>query len=549
MYRCKLDIRIFSEDPLLLADVRNIAPLERFEHEVSGYRSFSPEAVRGSDIIVLDLPVTERPEAVRALCKPGAILVFCMEAEAFAVLRTPSLEAADDIWVKPFHRDFGAVRFKKILAGIKHRKDSRLTQTYLDTIIDSIPDLIWFKDVKGSHLKVNNGFCHAVGKKKEDVQGRGHYYIWDLKKEEYEQGEYICLESDEIVLEERRTCLFDEMVKSKQGMRQFKTYKSPLFDDDGTILGTVGIAHDVTDLANMGAELEIFLRNMPFAILISGNDGRIINVNAKFEEYFAAKEKNIVGKPYEEWKHVIQKSLCKTYGEGHFEIRLHGDGEERILEFHEEPIFDVFRNRVGQFCFCRDVTIERTFEHQIWISANTDALTGLYNRRFFYEYMNENRKENQLSLLYVDLDDFKKVNDAHGHHIGDGALELVARLMREAFPGDFIVRLGGDEFLICLVGERSLAFLEEKANRLLQSLLEAFQVSDYLRVMSASIGIASSADPGTKLDDLVRQSDIAMYAAKQSGKSRCCVYSSGLIKKSRFVEALRRREAVCRMRG
>ena len=284
MYRCKLDIRIFSEDPLLLADVRNIAPLERFEHEVSGYRSFSPEAVRGSDIIVLDLPVAERPEAVRALCKPGAILVFCMEPEAFAVLRTPSLEAADDIWVKPFHRDFGAVRFKKILAGIKHRKDSRLTQTYLDTIIDSIPDLIWFKDVKGSHLKVNNGFCHAVGKKKEDVQGRGHYYIWDLKKEEYEQGEYICLESDEIVLEERRTCLFDEMVKSKQGMRQFKTYKSPLFDDDGTILGTVGIAHDVTDLANMGAELEIFLRNMPFAILISGNDGRIINVNAKFEE-------------------------------------------------------------------------------------------------------------------------------------------------------------------------------------------------------------------------------------------------------------------------
>ena len=303
-----------------------------------------------------------------------------------------------------------------------------------------------------------------------------------------------------------------------------------IMEYSGEGLKTLSVPERAT-IANMGAELEIFLRNMPFAILISGNDGRIINVNAKFEEYFAAKEKNIVGKPYEEWKHVIQKSLCKTYGEGHFEIRLHGDGEERILELHEEPIFDVFRNRVGQFCFCRDVTIERTFEHQIWISANTDALTGLYNRRFFYEYMNENRKENQLSLLYVDLDDFKKVNDAHGHHIGDGALELVARLMREAFPGDFIVRLGGDEFLICLVGERSLAFLEEKANRLLQSLLGAFQASDYLRVMSASIGIASSADPGTKLDDLVRQSDIAMYAAKQSGKSRCCVYSSGLTKK------------------
>lgn len=531
MYRCKLDIRIFSEDPLLLADVRNIAPLERFEHDVSGYRSFSPEAVGDGDIIILDLPVAESPEAVRALCKPRALFVLCTEAEVFAKLRAPSLEAADDIWVKPFHRDFATVRLRKMLAGIKHRKDSNLTQTYLDTIIDSIPDLIWFKDVKGAHLKINNSFCHAVGKLKEDIQGRGHYYIWDLKKEEYEQGEYICLESEDIVLEERRTCLFDEMVKSKLGMRQFKTYKSPLFDEDGTLLGTVGIAHDVTDLANMSTELEIFLRNMPFAILISGNDGNIINVNNKFEEYFVAQKKNIIGKPYAEWKHAAQKGLIRGYGEGHFEIRLPGEGGDRLLECHEEPILDVFRNKVGQFCFCRDVTIERTFERQIWLSANTDALTGLYNRRFFYEYMSENRKGDQLSFLYVDLDNFKRVNDIYGHHIGDGALELVADLMREAFPKDFIVRLGGDEFLICLIGEYSPAFLEEKANQLLQTLQKAFQASDYLRVMSASIGIASSTDPAMKLDDLVRQSDIAMYAAKQAGKSRCCVYSPDLIKR------------------
>lgn len=97
MYRYKLDIRIFNEDPLFLAGVRGVAPLERFGHEVPGYRSFFPEAVRGSDIVVLDLPVVERLEAVRALCKPGTTLVFCMEPEAFAVLRTPSLKTADDV--------------------------------------------------------------------------------------------------------------------------------------------------------------------------------------------------------------------------------------------------------------------------------------------------------------------------------------------------------------------------------------------------------------------------------------------------------------------
>ena len=117
------------------------------------------------------------------------------------------------------------------------------------------------------------------------------------------------------MLEERCTCLFDEMVKSKQGMRQFKTYKSPLLTTTGHPR-TVGIAHDVTDLANMGAELEIFLRNMPFAILISGNDGRIINVNAKFEEYFAAKEKNIVGKPMRNGSTLSRKASARPTGRG-----------------------------------------------------------------------------------------------------------------------------------------------------------------------------------------------------------------------------------------
>lgn len=114
--------------------------------------------------------------------------------------------------------------------------------------IDSVPDLIWFKDVRGAHLKVNNAFCSAVGKTKNDVQGRGHYYIWDLKQEEYEQGEYVCLETEEIVLREKKTRAFDEKVKSKHGLRQFKTYKSPIFDEDHQVVGTVGIAHDVTDL-------------------------------------------------------------------------------------------------------------------------------------------------------------------------------------------------------------------------------------------------------------------------------------------------------------
>ena len=131
-------------------------------------------------------------------------------------------QSLTDLWIRPCTEAFVAFRLHRLFEHIKIIKDCHLAQRYLDTGINSIPSLIWFKDIRGAHLKVNDSFCRAVGKTKADVEGRGHYYIWDMKKEEYEQGEYICLESEEIVLQEKKTCIFDEKVKTKHGMRQFE---------------------------------------------------------------------------------------------------------------------------------------------------------------------------------------------------------------------------------------------------------------------------------------------------------------------------------------
>lgn len=146
-------------------------------------------------------------------------------------------------------------RFRYLLDLFRQKQDARLAALYLDSAIDTSPDLIWFKDINGVHLKVNAAFCRAVGKTKQQVEGRGHYYIWDIPQEEYAAGEYVCLETEEIVLAKRKRCLFDEKVKCKQGMRRFKTYKAPLIDADGSLLGTVGVAQDVTRLLQTTATL------------------------------------------------------------------------------------------------------------------------------------------------------------------------------------------------------------------------------------------------------------------------------------------------------
>lgn len=524
MYHCQLTVHVVSPDDRLAQALRRAPVPQRFTCRIEAFSAADGASLTGADILVLDLPGLD-PSPILSRLAPEAQVILCVPAgEMAAAQETFGLRCAG-LWLSPVPPAFAADRFGRLLEERRLRKDLRLTQAYLDTAIDSIPDLVWFKDLRGSHEKVNNAFCQAVGKTKRDIQGRGHYYIWDLEPDDYAAGEYVCLETEEEVLRRKETCLFDEKVLSKHGLRQFKTYKSPIFDDTGELLGTVGIAHDVTDLENVCTELEILLNSIPFAILVILDQGTVIDVNDKFTEYFSTPRGDILGQSYQAWKERALSGLKPLDAKGYSEVRqTTGDGAERILEIHEEPIFDIFETQVGQLCICRDVTVERNLEEQILHNSNTDFLTGLYNRRWFYDYVGKNRADQRVSLIYVDLDQFKLVNDTYGHNAGDQALILAARVLKEGFPDGSITRLGGDEFLITLLGPYELSDLQARSELLLRRMERAFQSSPQLRILSASIGIAQTDDPSVKLDTLIQQSDQALYTAKQQGRARCHVY-------------------------
>ena len=324
----------------------------------------------------------------------------------------------------------------------------------------------------------------------------------------------------------RRTLQFTEEVKCSRGMRQLRTYKTPIVDRDGeTVLGTVGIGHDVTDLGNMGAEIEILLQSMPYAILLWNNRGRILNANAKFEEYFQISKIQVLGKDYEEWFAAAFEGHRTINSEGYVEARAAlSDAFGKMLEIHENSIYDIFHNVVGKLCIFRDVTVERDLEKQILHSSNTDFLTGLYNRRYFYQYIHGSRGNKSVSLLYIDLDWFKAVNDTYGHKVGDAVLTGTARTLVESFPNDFVARLGGDEFLVARLGECSVEQLEKEAGEFLAKLNARFQASREMSSLSASIGIAQGTDSHMDIDLLIQHSDQALYQAKKEGRSRYCVY-------------------------
>ena len=363
MYHRIVNICIITQNPQLEALVRGAPPVERFSYQFFSHPDVDEAYLKGCRVIVLDFE-NDKPislEKILAAKDEQAVVIGCFSADGFSAL-AENYQLFDRIWIKPFVEDKVRSSFAGIVARLKEQEDSVLTQKYLDTLIDSLPDLIWFKDAKGAHLKVNNSFCRAVNKTKARVEGRGHYYIWDLEPDEYAQGEYICLESEEIVLNKKETCLFDETVKCGNELRKFKTYKSPIFDTDGSVIGTVGFAHDVTDLQNLLIELNIMIESLPFAVMIMDKDRTITSVNHRFTDNFMLDRAEVIGKPVDS---LLNETRTLTRSK-RWIVEWEKEGtlllsKDRALKIIEEELLDVFGILAGYIQIFMDVT----FEHRL----------------------------------------------------------------------------------------------------------------------------------------------------------------------------------------
>ena len=170
-------------------------------------------------------------------------------------------------------------------------------------------------------------------------------------------------------------------------------------------------------------------------------------------------------------------------------------------------------------------------EHQKRIieMARQDYLTGLATRWYLQEYIRKNQDEQNVTCIYLDLDNFKKVNDTYGHQAGDRALAATAEMMQREFTDGFCARMGGDEFMIVLLGLREASDVERKVNAFMSGLLEYYAGTKTMRALSVSAGIAQKTHGDSKtIDRLIHESDMALYEAKKSGRSCCKIYRASM---------------------
>jgi diguanylate cyclase (GGDEF)-like protein/PAS domain S-box-containing protein len=197
----------------------------------------------------------------------------------------------------------------------------------------------------------------------------------------------------------------------------------------------------------------------------------------------------------------------------------------------------------------RDVTERHALERELNHQAFHDTLTGLANRHLFLDRLSHamdrgDRGADPVAVLFLDLDDFKTVNDSYGHPVGDDLLVAVAERIRSATrPGDTVARFGGDEFAVLVESGTMPEAAEIVAERITEALMPTFRVNANDVVMRASIGIALGQRPDETPDDLLRDADLAMYLAKRNGKGRFEMYRPNM-----HTDAVRRLETAVGIR-
>ncbi|WP_250036392.1 putative bifunctional diguanylate cyclase/phosphodiesterase [Paractinoplanes maris] len=294
----------------------------------------------------------------------------------------------------------------------------------------------------------------------------------------------------------------------------------------------------------------LLVQNSTDVVMIAGADATVRYVSSAVTRVLGLDPDDLIGQDILRLAHpddlpAVRRDFQRILGAPGASVTMHAryrhaDGSWRWFEttganfLHEPSVGGVVTNS-------RDITETRTVQDRLSHDATHDALTGLANRTLFTERVTrvagDPRPDHRFSVVLIDLDDFKTVNDTLGHHVGDELLVAVAERMRMSVrPADMVARLGGDEFAV-LFEDLGREHVDRALRRIAEALLIPIEADGQLLSVRASFGVAEGM-AGDDPADLLRHADIAMYEAKARGEGGHQRYVQGM--ESRAAERSRR---------
>ncbi|MEC4720794.1 EAL domain-containing protein [Noviherbaspirillum sp. CPCC 100848] len=288
--------------------------------------------------------------------------------------------------------------------------------------------------------------------------------------------------------------------------------------------------------------LRLAFDHIPDMIVIYDPDQRIQYVNLAAAHSIGVSDRDLIGQHARNappnsilalWRPLLMEALESAALQAD-DFDFTSDTGLRNLRVACVPITEGGHGVREIMVICHDYSERRQAEEKIRQAALHDPLTGLPNRALLYEYARHtfaaaNRNDQEVSVLFIDLDRFKPINDIHGHEVGDMVLREVAGRLRRSMRGeDIVFRLGGDEFLALVPHHHEAASGEKVAQHLIEAISRPYHIGQVEAALSCSIGVSVYPRDGDDVDMLIGHADAAMYVAKQMGRKAIQFYTSSL---------------------
>jgi diguanylate cyclase (GGDEF)-like protein/PAS domain S-box-containing protein len=413
----------------------------------------------------------------------------------------------------------------------------------LRTAMDELSAFVYVKDLAGRYTFANRATQALYGVAPNEVLGADDSRFWDMSRSgDLRHNDRRVIEHGLRLESEEQIALIDNEP------RTYFSIKAPVRDARGRITGVAGVSTDIThfkelesELLQKNALLESLLENVDACIYTKDRDRRYTYANAKMAMVVGREPQELIGRTDEElvppevaanWRVLDDRVFATGAKQSGEQISTSSHGEIRHFWVVQIPQRDSRGEIVSLLGIATDFTQFYRLKEELARQATTDELTGVRNRRSLLEtarqeFSRATRYSQPLSVLMLDIDHFKAINDSYGHDVGDKVLRAVAdACRRELRDSDILGRLGGEEFGVVLPSttrDGAVAVAER-----LRSHIDAMRLGgDWGSDIAPKVSVGVACMQGTtRIEAVLKLADQALYAAKAAGRNRVCTADS-----------------------
>ncbi|MBA5635601.1 EAL domain-containing protein [Duganella sp. LX20W] len=432
-----------------------------------------------------------------------------------------------------------------VTAQLKMEAELYASRELKQLIINQMPHQIFWKDLSARYKGCNSVFARAAGlERNEDVVGKtDDEFPWS------HNAVRIRADDREIVSSGQAQLNREEYMDQPDGRRQwFLINKAPLHDRAGRIIGVLGTIEDITERKRAELVMQLQARALDasvnaIAIVSNTPEGDQIDyVNPAFVQLTGYAEDEVRrrslllldGDGDQAQRAALESALCSPHDATILQHLRDKHGQPFWAKLHVAPVHADDDSVSHHVCVLTDMTDTIRYQQQLEHQANYDALTDLPNRNLLADRLEQaigyaQRYQHAVWVAFIDLDNFKLVNDSLGHQHGDELLRTVAERLRACVrDSDTVARLGGDEFTLLLMETPHTPAAASLLRRVLEAVTAPVVLGSRQHTITCSIGVSVCPQDGVDAQQLLRQADLAMYRAKEAGRNQIQFYEAAM---------------------